>query len=340
MAIFIVGLVLIGCGLALGSIQKRYQWLQKLARGLFVSYATVVIVLLVGEGYFRFVYAESDGLPTLASQNWLARYWRTNALGYRDMDWQADQLASRKTILLLGDSFAAGWGLENPADRFGDVLAQRLGDPYAVINLGKPGASTLENTENLQNYPLANPDVVVLQYYLNDIENAALSIGLDPRLDPTKNMPEWANESYLANFVYWRLVARFRPEQEGTQTYWGWLYSMYDNATVWDIHLQQINTFVDLVESKGAVLAVVIFPNMLDPVGSIPYVDRVAQAFAARGYEDGHVLKLFDVAEAMPLQQRVVSSRDAHASTQFNHVVGDLLYEKIINLSLNDGQNA
>ena len=107
---------------------------------------------------------------------------------------------------------------------------------------------------------------------------------------------------------------------------------MYDNATVWDIHQQQLDAFIDLVESKSATAVVVIFPNMLDPVSSIPYVDRVAQVFEAREYADAHVLKLFDAAEAMPLQERIVSMRDAHASAMFNREVGLMLYEKLIKL--------
>jgi hypothetical protein len=193
MLVFIVMFVLLGALLVAAAVQKRYRTLQAPARGLLITYFTVALLLVVGEGYFRFVYAESDGLPTLASQNWLARYWHTNALGYRDPDWDSDTLATRKTILVVGDSFAAGWGIANPDDRFGNVLGKRLGDDYAVINLGKPGASTVEERDDLQKYPLEKVDVVILQYYLNDIENAALSIGLDPKLDPTKDMPAWVN---------------------------------------------------------------------------------------------------------------------------------------------------
>ncbi len=326
---FIVAFVGLGIVLTAAAIQKRVVWLQKAARGLLITYFTTALLLAAGEGYFRFVYAESDGLPTLASKNWLARYWQTNTAGYRDVDWQAETLAARNTVLIVGDSFAAGWGIQNPDDRFGNVLANQLGDEYAVVNIGKEGASTAEETDNLQHYPLDKMDVVILQYYLNDIENAALSIGLDPKLDPTRDMPEWVNESYLANFIYWRLVARIRPQQQGTQTYWEWLYSMYDNSTVWDIHQKQLKTFADVVESKGAKLIVVIFPNMLDPSASVAYVDRVAQAFEGWGYKDDTIFKLFDAAAALPIQERVVSERDAHASVKFNHMVGDMLYEQV-----------
>ncbi len=326
---FVITFILLGVLLVIAGIQKRVLWLQKAARGLLVTYFTIALLLLVGEGYFRFVYAESDGLPTLASRNWLARYWQTNAAGYRDAEWTTEQIAQRKPVLIVGDSFAAGWGIENPDQRFGNVLAQQLGDSYAVINMGKEGASTVEETANLQAYSVDNPDVVVLQYYLNDIENAALSIGLNPQLDPTQDMPAWVNESYLANFIYWRLVARLRPQQQGTQTYWDWLYSMYDNSTVWAIHEEQLKAFADEVEAKGAALIVVIFPNMLDPTRSVPYVDRVAQAFEGWGYDDQHIIKLFDAAAAMPLNERVVSERDAHASAAFNRLVGDMLYTHI-----------
>lgn len=330
MLVFVIAYILLGILLVAGAVQKRLIKLQGPARGLLVTYFTIALLLLMGEGYFRFVYAESDGLPTLASQNWLARYWHTNTLGFRDPDWKPEQLQGHKTVLVVGDSFAAGWGIPNPDDRFGNVLAKRLGDQYAVINLGKPGASTVEETENLQKYPLDKVDVVVLQYYLNDIENAALSIGLDPKLDPTKGMPTWVNESYLSNFLYWRLIDRFQPEQEGTQTYWDWLYSMYDNSTVWGIHQKQLEQFADTVTQKGAKLIVVIFPNMLDPFHSVPYVDRVAQAFEANGISTDAIVKLFDAAAAMPLNERIVSGRDAHASAAFNHLVGDLLYDKVV----------
>ncbi|MCA0453566.1 MAG: SGNH/GDSL hydrolase family protein [Chloroflexi bacterium] len=326
---FAIGFIGLGAALIALGIQKRVLWLQRAALGLLVTYFTIALLLLIGEAYFRFVYAESDGLPTLASRNWLARYWQTNTDGYRDIEWTDEQLIGRKTVLILGDSFAAGWGIDNPEQRFGNVLAQQLGDNYAVVNLGKEGASTVVETANLLAYPAATAEVVVLQYYLNDIETAALSIGLNPQLDPTGDMPAWVNESYLANFLYWRLVARFRPQQQGTQTYWDWLYSMYDNATVWSIHAEQLKAFADAVESKGAKLIIVIFPNMLDPTRSVPYVDRVAQAFEAWGYDSANIIKLFDATAAMPLQERIVSERDAHASAAFNRIVGDMLYTRI-----------
>ncbi len=328
----VIGYSVLGMALVMLARQQRWTAVRQWMTGLLVTYVTITLILLAGEAYFRFAYAESDGLPTLASRNWLGRYWQTNTQGYRDREWQAEDWQDKQTVLVLGDSFAAGWGIENPEDRFADVMAAGLGDGVAVINLGKEGTNTVDQTAILDSYPLPHPDVVVLQYYLNDIEHAALSLGLDPGLDPTRNLPGWANESYLANFLYWRLAPRLQPGLRGEQTYWGWLYSMYDNSSVWDIHRQELEAFIAAVEARDAQLMVVIFPNMLDAVGSIPYLDRVAQVFESRGYDERYTLKLFDQAEQMPLNERIVSPRDAHASAAFNRLVGDLLAERVVQL--------
>lgn len=318
----------IGALLAAGAAPRRRARLRRAAANLLLTYAMLTLLLLAGEAYFRFVHAESDGLPTLALRNWQARYWQTNSLGYRDREWTPADWQGKQTVIVVGDSFTAGWGIEDTADRFSDVLAAQLGDAYAVINLGQPGASTVTALENLRAYPLQTPDDVIVQYTLNDIEPAALSIGLDPGLNPLAQMPAWAAETYLGNFLYWRWLNIARPEARGTQTYTDWLHSMYDHSVVWGIHEQQLNNLIDQIEAMGALPAAVIFPDTLDPFGSIPYVDRVAHVFEARGYGD-RVLKLFDTAEALPLAERVVSPRDAHASAAFHRVVGQMLYDQL-----------
>jgi hypothetical protein len=109
---------------------------------------------------------------------------------------------------------------------------------------------------------------------------------------------------------------------------WNWLYSLYDNVAVWEIHRKQIEEFIDVVESKHARLIVIIFPSLVDPSGSIPYVRRVAQVFEARGYHDD-IIELLDQAEAAPLNDRIASSRDGHPGPVFSRTVAKILYERI-----------
>ena len=311
----LVALILaVGVLLAAGAVQRRWQRLRTLSRNLLVSYATLVLILGAAEGYFRYVYMDTEG--RLASNRWEDRYWRTNALGYRDRDWMPDDWAGKTTVMVVGDSIAAGWGIEDPADRFSDVLAAKLGDNYAVLNVALPGATTAQELRMLQAHPLQKPDVVILQYFLNDIEEAAISIGLGPKFP---SPPRLVRESYLLNFIDARWNAGFG---EG---YWAWEYKAYDNPAIWAAHEKGIGTFVDYVNSTGAELIVVIFPNMQDPVRSVPYVDRVAMAFEAQGVD--HILKLFDDVAAWDPATVIVSPRDGHPSAAFHHHVGQKLYD-------------
>lgn len=321
MLTIVLGYAAVGIALAVCAIQRRFNALRGLGRGLLISYTVIALALGMGELYFHFVFAQSENLLTLATQNWLDRYWHPNSLGYRDREWTPADWEGKATLLITGDSFAAGWGINDPADRFGDVLAAHLGDQEVVMNLAVYGTSTPEQRQNLQNYPVQDPDVVIMQYFLNDINYAMLRLGLLPEVAPT---PDWARESYLANFMYTRFLGRLlNPDYQ--RDWWEDNYAAYDNATIWDLHRTEIDDYVAAVQSRHARLIVVIFPNMLDPVRSIPYVDRVEQALQADGITD--ILKLTDLAAQWSPQDRMVSPRDTHPSVAFHHAVGDILYQ-------------
>lgn len=306
-------LLLIGVALAALAIQRRAPGLRGVARGLLVSYVTILVILGGAEAYFRYVYADSEG--RLALGNWMARHWQTNSLGYRDREWTPTDWQGRRTIALVGDSFTAGWGVPDPADRFGDVLAARLGADAAVFNLGILGSSTPEQQVALERYPV-QPDVVVLQYFLNDIEYAALSLGLGM---PGPPQPPLATESHLASFLYSRFTGGFGAD------YWSALYWRYDHAAVWARHRAELEAFTTYTDRIGARLIVVIFPNLQDPLRSVAYVDRVAQVFEAGGHTD--ILRLYDAVAAWSPAEVIVSPRDAHPSAAFHRYVGDQLYE-------------
>lgn len=335
---WILVLLALGAVVLLLGVQGRFKRIQGISRGLLVSYVTVMLVLGAGEFYFRFIHADPGWGFTLAHQNWEQRYWQTNSAGFRDRDWSPDDWRDKTTVVVVGDSFASGWGVDNPADRFPDVLAQHLGDDYAVINIAKPGTSTRAHLQMLQDNPPAEPDIVLLQYFLNDIEDASASVSRFWDASFPDVPPKLVQESYLVNAIYWTLYPYTQPVETTFEgSYWDWQYATYDNYVIWDIHQQEIERLIDYVESIGAELYVVIFPNMEDPVGSIPYVDRVKFVFNERGYGDDHVLTLFDAVAAWPPDDVVASPRDAHPSAAFHRYVGDLIYERFFTSQSDSG---
>lgn len=317
--------VVVGLMLVALIVQKYSPRVRSIAVGLMVSYVTMLLIFGGLELFMRCCYVESDNLPTLAQQNWFAKYVHLNTLGYRDREWTPADWEGKKTVIVLGDSFTAGNGIPNLDDRYSNVLAENLGDDYAVINLGVSGTATYEQLEILKSFPLKNPDVVIWQYFLNDINYTGLKMGISPK---PPALPQLADESHLANYLYWRFsppASVVTPDGQVFNSWWDWTYAAYDNIGIWEVHKQEIEEAIDYVDSIGARLIVVIYPDLTNIVGTIPYVDRVAQVFEAKGKTE--ILKLFDVAAGWNPNDLVISRRDTHASVSFNHYVGDTLYE-------------
>ena len=134
----------------------------------------IMVVWLAGllEIAFMFVSQSHEGDLSKASQIWFAKYWKPiTTEGYRDFP--KTDAEKKKNVLVLGDSFAAGHGLDKTEERFSDQLEQKLGaDKYAVYNLGVSGSDTRDEFQRLQKFPV-KPDVLVLEYFPNDIERAA-----------------------------------------------------------------------------------------------------------------------------------------------------------------------
>ena len=317
-----------GLALLMAARQKRQPRLRNIAAGLIVTWLTVGLIAGTAEACFRFAYAASDTPMqwTLAGQNWIARYMHPNSLGFRDREWTSAELAGKTVIFAVGDSFTEGWGIEDPAARFPDRLQALLGSDYAVVNLGKGGSSTLHQTQFVMDYPHATPDIILWQYLLNDIDVAAVSNGYTWESPIPLERPAFIEESHLANFIYWRLFRQgmFNSPQGIPQ--WEWLYGAYDDSYIWGIHAGEIARMAEYADSIGARLITVIFPNMEDPVRSVGYVDRVEQHLASLGHTD--VLKVTDLAAAMPVDERLVSHADAHPSVAFNAAVADTIYTR------------
>ncbi|HEX2254259.1 MAG TPA: SGNH/GDSL hydrolase family protein [Thermoanaerobaculia bacterium] len=120
---------------------------------------------LVFEPVPGMVVAEEAGL-------WDEYRGTANRLGYRDRDHETAKPAATFRVVVLGDSIAAGWGVEDYADTFPARLETELvrrGVPAEVLNFGVTGYNTAQAVETLAARALAfDPDLVVLAYCLND----------------------------------------------------------------------------------------------------------------------------------------------------------------------------
>jgi hypothetical protein len=118
-----------------------------------------------------------------------------NALGMRGPERSASRPAGTARILLLGDSFSFGWGVEQDetfAARLERVLTERVG-PVEVLSAAVPGWSTDQHYIYLRTRGLAlEPDLILLATGENDLTELSLNrltLG-DDRL-PVRVEPMW-----------------------------------------------------------------------------------------------------------------------------------------------------
>jgi len=100
----------------------------------------------------------------------------TNAEGFRERRVPGAKPAGVMRIVVLGDSFTQGYGVEED-EAYPRVLERLLDarDPkrrYEVINLGVPGACTVDYVPNLRDVGLAyEPDLVLVGLMANDVQD-------------------------------------------------------------------------------------------------------------------------------------------------------------------------
>ncbi|MHC4512700.1 MAG: SGNH/GDSL hydrolase family protein [Planctomycetota bacterium] len=109
--------------------------------------------------------------------------YRVNDLGLRGGPVPLRKPAGTRRILVLGDSYAFGFGVDE-REAVGAQLQEELREDFpdvAVLNMAVPGYQTGQELARLERDGLRlQPDLVILVYYAND--NVPASFHYDPRL--------------------------------------------------------------------------------------------------------------------------------------------------------------
>jgi lysophospholipase L1-like esterase len=106
--------------------------------------------------------------------------FQTNAAGFRGPELESIDTAEDFVILVLGDSYAFGYGVA-AEQAFPSLLEVRLRAEYPtrhvhVVNLGIPGYDTSQELAVLKEWgPRLRPRLVLLEYHLNDIKRPLAS---------------------------------------------------------------------------------------------------------------------------------------------------------------------
>jgi hypothetical protein len=259
--VFIVYLA-ITFGLGLSVFLLRRRWLGNFALLLF----SLALCLTGLEGYYRFFFAESDGLGQL-SRNFAARYYRYDQFGLRGSNLPPSETGTN--LVFAGDSFVFGAGLKSINDRFSNKVAQHYPNLH-VINIGFPGWDTKTETSEVTRFlgeTKATIPLVVLTYFFNDIEEDITPADRE-RLLPVVKAPKPSTtdrilqalskksrfiELFYYRFGYPRLV-RGRLDQ---------ILMFYNDPEIVGRHLASLEEFRSTVSNRyGARLLLVLLPYL------------------------------------------------------------------------------
>ena len=140
---------------------------------------TLALALLAGEFVARAVFS---GITTTADNgSYFALRWklanvRLNRYGFRETEFQTDKAPGSYRIAFIGDWYTFGQGIAEPermSNRLEEALRQDAPN-VEVLNFGNAGNNTANEVVVLQKVlGELDPDFVVLQWFVNDVDNKA-----------------------------------------------------------------------------------------------------------------------------------------------------------------------
>ncbi len=246
-----------------------------------------------------------------------------NSLGLRDREFPAAKPAGTRRILMLGDSITFGWGVDQ--DKTASVvLEQRLKaagqSDVQVINSGVGNYNTAMEVAYFRDHGAALvPDVVVLNYFINDGE-------------PTpayRDVPTLARHAYVypvAGGAWDDIKRRFLGGPDWKEYYSG-LYD--DTQPGWQKTKASIEALAQMCRERGIRLIVANVPELhiLAPYPFTAVSDRVAAVAKAQGLE--YLDLLPSVAQEDP-SSLWVTVPDPHPNARAQALMGNALADYLL----------
>lgn len=253
---------------------------------------------------------------------------RRNAAGFRGPDFSASKPAGTYRIAVVGDSFTFGNGVRQE-DRYSDLIQARLPARFEVLNFGVAGNNTPEHYAQVQSIVKdLNPDFVLLQWYVNDMEDD------DTRgrpvfrpLMPHASLHAWLTREsalYAVASVPW---AEWQVASGKTRSYAEYLNTRLDNPTGHDAQVDKrfLTAIIERCRMAGVPLGIVLFPDTAQPIDeAYPFGylhDRVLQTCESAGLTCLDLRR--DFAAVKDHQQLWASRFDHHPSAQANLIAAE-----------------
>ncbi len=298
--------------------------------GVLVMLTTIVFIFIAAETWMRIYYITTDGYGFTAMNYWWYQNFglgHNNSLGYRDYEPKPDAPGLIR-VAVVGDSFAMGHGVNNIDDTFPQIMERELGDGYDVNLVAQSGWDSDVERDRLDSYPL-RPNIVVLSYYLNDIDYLLQTPELSP--DAIFDFPQdptlywFVLNFFVPNYVYYNVAQFTSPLKR--ENFTNRLIDAHMDDNLWNQQVDKLNQFVDWTVDHDTRLIILLWPQIAAVADSAPAVQRVKDFFESR---DVQVVNMSDVLLDKNPYDMIVNRFDSHPGVPAHHLAAEQLYAAII----------
>ncbi len=294
--------------------------------GILITLTTLVVLLFAVEGYLRVFYITTDAYGfTAMNYHWYQNFMvnDVNALGFRDYEPLPDARDLTR-IAVVGDSFAVGHGIDDKDDTFAQRLDVLLGEGYDVNLVAKSGWDTDVYLGYLMQYP-HTPDVVILSYYLNDIDWLLDDSNFNPNANfaiPEDNALRFFVLNYFTVNYFYYVVGQFNSTQRTS----GFAYDLIGahlDDDIWARQQEQLDNFAWYTREQNMRLIVLVWPNLGAIEESAPAVNRVTEFFRS---QNADVIDMIPLVLPQDRNRMIVNRFDNHPSVEANRLAAEALY--------------
>lgn len=240
-----------------------------------------------------------------------------NKDGLRDREHEKAKAPGSVRIMMLGDSTMFGWGVkqdETIARHVEEALNKDAPDAFVdVINAGVGNYNTaMEVAYFLERGMAFKPDIVVLNYFINDAEPTPVY----------RDVPWFARHSY-AYAVLGGAWDGFKRRTEGQQDYKSYYSGLYA-APGWDLTQAAIAKLAVVCRAQGIRLIISNIPELreLKPYAFADVQTKVEAVAKANGLE---YVDLLPAVENEDPKSLWVTVPDPHPNARATQLLGDYL---------------
>jgi len=297
--------------------------------GVMITLTTFVILAVVAElGLRRYAFSNGYAMGLIHTE-WQYRHWQpTNEWGMRDYDVYRDVSPDAELVFVLGDSFAAGLGVNDLNDTFTQRLGNKLGDGYEMYLVAQPGWNTNQQIEGLVTYAF-EPDVVVYSYFLNDASYVDASLGRQFNelfVPPEGIVYALAGEFMLVDFLYWNVYTQYF--RSGNIGYGNQIMSVYDDEILWEWHSSDIKNIIDWTQNDAeAEIVMLIWPVLTQREESKVITQQIADFTEGLGVT---TINMSDYLDDYSTFQLIANPFDMHPSAFSHQLASEILYEVMV----------